>query len=62
MVMTLSSQPSTPGFHSRLELCEVITVCRNLEIDAQSYLFLLENLALQLGLGQRCQPEGIAIT
>ena len=24
--------------------------------------FLLQNLALQLGLGQRCQPEGIAIT
>ena len=24
--------------------------------------FLLQNLALQLGLGQRYQPEGIAIT
>ena len=38
------------------------TVRRNLEGDAQSYLFLLKNLALQSGLGQRCQPEGIAIT
>ena len=38
------------------------TVCRNLEGDAQSDLFLLQNLAFQLGLEQRCQPEGIAIT
>ena len=36
--------------------------CRNLEGDAQSYIFLLQSLALQLGLGQQCQPEGIAIT
>ena len=43
-----------------LRMCD--TVCRNLEGNAQSYLFLLQNLALQLGLGQRCQPEGIAIT
>ena len=43
-------------------LCICDTVCRNLEGDAQSYLYLLQNLALQLGLGQECQPEGIAIT
>ena len=44
-------------------LCKRDTECRNLEGDVHtgSYLFLLQNLALQLGLGQRCQPEGIAI-
>ena len=29
--------------------------------NAWTHLFLLQNLALHLGLGQRCQPEGIAI-
>ena len=38
-------------------------VCRSGKGNARSnVVFLLENLALQLGLGQRCQPEGIAIT
>ena len=32
-------------------------VCRNGKGNAQSIFFLLENLALQLGLGQRWQPE-----
>ena len=27
----------------------------------EAIFFLLQNLALQLGLGQGCQPEGIAI-
>ena len=43
-------------------LDEAGTATRNLVEDVQSYLFLLHNLALQLGLGQRCQPEGIAST
>ena len=43
-------------------LCIRDTVCRNLEGEACSNLFLLQNLALQLGLGQQCQSEGIAIT
>ena len=28
----------------------------------KAIVFLLQNLALQLGLGQRCLPEGIAIS
>ena len=29
--------------------------------ERESFFFLLQNLSLQLGLGQRCQSEGIAI-
>ena len=58
------TQPLT--LHTRVRfadgLCKCDTVSWNLEGDVHSYLFLLQNLALQLGLGQRCQPEGIAIT
>ena len=59
---TLSSRPLRTRVRYADRLCIPNTVCRNLEGDVRSYLFLLQNLALELGLGQRCRPEGIAIT
>ena len=62
--MILSTQPSAPGFDSQMDcaVCTCDTVSRILERDAQSYLFLLQSLVLQLRLGQERQPKGIAIT
>ena len=62
VVSRLSSQTSAFGFDLQMDCASCDAVCRNLEGDVHSYLFLLQNLALQLGLGQRCQPEGITIT
>ena len=61
VVSTLCSCPSALGFDLRMG-CGSVSVCRNMEGEIPSYLLLLQNLVLQLGLGQRCQPEGIAIT
>ena len=61
MVMILSSQPSTPGFDSRLRGACVIQYAGTGKEMHETIFFLLQNLALQLGLRQGCQPEGIAI-
>ena len=64
MVIMLSYQPSAPGFDSRLGTgseCVMQYAGTGKEMH-EAIFFLLQNLALQLGLGQRCQPEGIAIT
>ena len=57
--MILNSQPSAPAFDSRLGCTCVIQHAGTWKAMNKSILL---NLALQLGLGQRCQPEGIAIT
>ena len=55
---------SATNIHARVRFAVGLCMC-----DAgigkemhEAFFFLLQNLALQLGLGQGCQPEGIAIT
>ena len=62
LVIMLSYQPSARGFDLRL-CSECVMQCAGTGKEMyEAILFLLQNLALQLGLGQGCQPEGIAIT
>ena len=58
----LSYQPSAPGFDLQLGSECVMQYAGNWKEMHEAIFFLLQNLALQLGLGQGCQPEGIAIT
>ena len=58
----LSYQPSAPGFDLRLGCEGVMQYAGTGKEMHEAVFFLLQNLALQLGLGQRCQPEGIGIT
>ena len=61
--LMLSYQPSTPGFDSQLgSECVMHEYAGTAKEMHEAIFFLLQNLALQLGLGQECQPEGIAIT
>ena len=58
----LSYQPFALGFESELgSECMMQYVGTGKKV-LEGIFFLLQNLALQLGLGQGCQPEGIAIT
>ena len=62
VVIMLSYQPSAPGFDLRLgSECMMQYEGTGKEMH-KAIFFLLQNLALQLGLGQGCQPEEIAIT
>ena len=62
VVIMLSYQPSAPGFDSQLG-SECVMQCAGTGKDVHEVIFfLLQNLALQLGLGLGCQAEGIAIT
>ena len=60
----LSYQPSTPGFDSQMgsECLMQYAGAGNEMHEVIFFFFLLQNLELQLGSGQGCQPEGIAIT
>ena len=58
----LGYQPSAPGFDSRLGSEHVMQYAGTGKEMHEAIFFLLQNLALQLGLGQGYQPEGIAIT
>ena len=62
MVVMLSYQPSAPGFNSQLGSECVMQYAGTVKEMHEPIFFLLQNLALQLGLGHGCQPEGIAIT
>ena len=62
VVIMLSYQPFAPGFDSRLGSEHVMQYAGTGKEMHEAIFFLLQNLALQLGLGQGCQPEGIAIT
>ena len=62
VVIMLSYQPSAPRFDSRLGSECVTQYARTGKEMHEAIFFLLQNLALHLGLGQGCQPEGIAIT
>ena len=62
VVIRLSYQPSAPGFDLRLGCEGVMQYAETGKEMHEAVFFLLQNLALQLGLGQRCQPEGIGIT
>ena len=62
MVSTLSSRPSVIGFDSRMGCRNVVWYAGTSKVKHEIILSLLQNLALQLGLGQQCQSEGIAIT
>ena len=53
---------SASGFDSRLGYECVMQYAGTGKKTHEAIFFLLQNLALQLGLGQRCQPEGIAVT
>ena len=62
VVSILSNQPSAIRFDSRMgSACEIQYAGTGKEMH-EALFDLLQNLALQLGLGQGCQPEGIAIT
>ena len=61
VVIMLSYQPSTPGFNLRLGSDCVMQYAGTGKEMHKAIFFLLQNLALQLGLEQGCQPEGIAI-
>ena len=62
VVIMLSYQPSAPGFDLQLGSECVMQYAGNWKEMHEAIFFLLQNLALQLGLGQGCQPEGIVIT
>ena len=62
VVIMLRYQPSAPGFDLRLGSECVSQYAGAGKEMHEAIFFLLQNLALQLGLGQGCQPEGIAIT
>ena len=64
MVNAFAFQPSQPGSIRtwvtktlKGNIRSIDAVLKNGKENAQSNPFLLENLALQLGLGQRFQPE-----
>ena len=62
VVIAFAFQPSHPGSIRAWVTNEwngnIDAVRRSGKGNARSNFFLLENLAVQLGLGQRCQPEG----
>ena len=62
VVIMLSYQPSAPRFNSRLGSKCVMQYAGTGKEMYEAIFFLLQNLAVHLGLGQQCQPEGIAIT
>ena len=62
VAIMLSYQPSAPGFDSRLGSERVMQFAGTGKKMHEAIFFLLQNLALLLGLGQGCQPERIAIT
>ena len=62
VVIMLSYQPSAPRFDSWLRSEYVTQYAGTGKEIHVAIFFQLQNLALQLGLGQGCQPEGIAIT
>ena len=61
VVGMLNYQPSAPGFNSWMGSECVMQYAGTRKEMHKAIFFLLQNLALQLGLGQECQPEGIAI-
>ena len=58
----LSCQPSSLGLESRMDSEFVMQYEGTRKEMLRAPFFLLQYLALQLGLGQGCQPEGITIT
>ena len=58
----LNCQPSALGFESRMDSDFVMQYEGIGKEVLRAPFVLLQNLALQLGLGQGCQPEGITIT
>ena len=54
----LSFQPPHPGSIRAWVANTWNRTIRSEEGYARSNLFLFQNLALQLGLGQQCQPDG----
>ena len=62
VVIMCSYQPSAPGFNSWLGSECVMQYAGTGKEMHEAIFFLLQNLTLQLGLGQGCQSEGIAIT
>ena len=57
VVIMLSFQLSALGFDSRLS-SECVMQYAGTGKEMHEAFFFVQNLALQLGLGQRCQPEG----
>ena len=62
VIIMLRYQPPHSGSISLLGCKCVMQYTETGKDMHKAIFFLLQNLALQLGLGQRCQPEGIAIT